>query len=144
MNLPPAPIKSCFPVLLSSNVQRARDFYERHFGLVPRFESEWYVHLGHPTNPTLEFAVMTTQHESLPAAAQTPAAGVLMSFEVPDAAAEHARLQGLGVEFVHTVRDDAWGQRHFMLQGPDGVFIDVIEPIAPSAEYAAAHTGAES
>jgi catechol 2,3-dioxygenase-like lactoylglutathione lyase family enzyme len=132
----------CFPVLLSSNVQAARAFYERYFGLVPRFESDWYVQLGHPSQ-AFEIAVMTTQHDSLPASARTPAAGVLLSFEVTDASAEHARLASLGVEFVHGLRDEAWGQRHFMLRGPDGVFVDVIERIAPAGEYAAGYTGAE-
>lgn len=135
-------ITGCFPVLLSRNVQDARRFYERNFGLVPRFESDWYVQLGHPSE-AFELAVMTTRHDSLPAAAQTPAAGVLLSFEVADAAAAHARLAGLGAHFVHGLRDEAWGQRHFMVQGPDGVLVDVIERIAPAGEYAAAYVGAE-
>lgn len=132
----------CFPVLLSSNVQEAAGFYQRYFELVPRFESDWYVQLGHPSQ-AFELAVMTTQHESLPAAAQTPAAGVLLSFEVADAAAEHARLARLGADLVHGLRDEAWGQRHFMLRGPDGVLVDVIERIEPGPEYTAAYTGAK-
>lgn len=135
-------ITGCFPVLLTRNVQESRSFYERCFGLVPRFESDWYVHLGHPAQ-AFELAVMTTQHESLPVAAQTPAAGVLLSFEVTDASAEEARLAGLGAHFVHGVRDEAWGQRHFMVQGPDGVLVDVIERIAPEGDYAAAYVTAE-
>jgi catechol 2,3-dioxygenase-like lactoylglutathione lyase family enzyme len=121
-------VNACFPVLLSSDVQKAQAFYARCFGMTPRFSSSWYVHLGHPTHPTLEFAVMTPQHESLPAG-QRPASGILMSFEVEDAAREYVRLAALGVEFVHGVRDEVWGQRHFMLRGPDGVLVDVIEPI---------------
>lgn len=131
----------CFPVLLSSNVQEARGFYERYFGLVPLFESDWYVQLGHPSQ-AFEIAVMTTHHESLPASAQTPAAGVLLSFEVTNASSEHRRLASLGADFVHGLRDEIWGQRHFMLRGPDGILVDVIERIAPAAEYAAGY-GAE-
>jgi catechol 2,3-dioxygenase-like lactoylglutathione lyase family enzyme len=140
----PSPrITGWFPVLVSSDVDGSRRFYERHFGLVARFESDWYVQLGHPTNPSFEIGVMTMQHASLPAAAQTPAAGVLLSFEVADATAEYARLTDLGVELVHGLRDEAWGQRHFIIRGPDGVFVDVIEAIAPTEEYAAAYEGAK-
>jgi catechol 2,3-dioxygenase-like lactoylglutathione lyase family enzyme len=145
MDIPAIPstrVTGWFPVLVSSDVGGARRFYERHFGLVVRFESDWYVQLGHPTNPAFELGVMTMRHESLPAAAQTPAAGVLLSFEVTDATAEHARLTDLGVEFVHGLRDEAWGQRHFIIRGPDGVFVDVIEAIAPTEAYAAAYGGA--
>jgi catechol 2,3-dioxygenase-like lactoylglutathione lyase family enzyme len=134
-------ITGCYPVLLTRDVEQARHFFERLFGFVPRFASDWYVQLAHPAHGC-EIAVMTTQHASLPAAAQTPAAGVLLSFEVPDASIEYVRLLRLGAAMVHTVRDEAWGQRHFLLQGPDGVFIDVIEQIAPDAEHAAAYTGA--
>jgi catechol 2,3-dioxygenase-like lactoylglutathione lyase family enzyme len=137
-------ISNWFPVLITNDVQRARSFYERYFGLVPRFESDWYVHLGHPTNPQIELAVMTAQHDSLPPAARTPAAGVLLSFEVPDASAALTELIGMGAELVHGLRDEAWGQRHFMLRAPDGVFVDVIERIAPATEYVNAYVGAQS
>jgi catechol 2,3-dioxygenase-like lactoylglutathione lyase family enzyme len=135
-------IVGCFPVLLSSDVQQARHFYEHCFGLIPRFESDWYVQLAHPSG-AFELAVMTTHHDSLPANAQVPAAGVLLSFEVADAAVEHARLVSLQAEIVHGLRDEVWGQRHFMLRGPDGVLVDVIERIAPASEYADAYVGAE-
>jgi catechol 2,3-dioxygenase-like lactoylglutathione lyase family enzyme len=135
-------ISGLFPVLLTSDVIAARHFYERCFGLVVLFESDWYVQLSDPTNPRLELAVMTTRHESLPSAAQPPAAGVLLTFEVPDAAAEHARLSGLGVEFVHGLRDEAWGQRHFMLRGHDGVYVDIVERIPPAEEFASGYTDA--
>lgn len=137
-------ISGLFPVLLSRDVMAARHIYERCFGLVAVFESDWYVQLADPTNPHRELAVMTTSHESLPLAAQHPASGVLLTFEVPDAAAAYARLSGLGAECVHGLRDEAWGQRHFMLRGHDGVLIDVVERIPPAAEFASGYTGAES
>lgn len=136
-------ISGLFPVLLSRDVEGARHFYERCFGLVALFESDWYVQLGDPSNPRFELAVMTTNHESLPSAAQPPAAGVLLTFEVLDAAAEHARLGGLGADFVHGLRDEAWGQRHFMLRGHDGVFVDVVQRIAPAEEFASGYAGAK-
>ena len=39
------------------------------------------------------------------------------------------------------LRDEAFGQRHFIVEAPGGVLVDVIEPIEPSAEFAAAFTG---
>jgi catechol 2,3-dioxygenase-like lactoylglutathione lyase family enzyme len=129
-----------FPVLLTSDVAAARAFFERFIGLVPRFESDWYVHLGHPAAP-VELGVMAALHDSIPPDARTPSAGVLLSLEVPDAAAEYARLAALGAPIVHELRDEAWGQRHFLLRGPDGSLVDVIERIAPSGEYADAYLG---
>jgi len=65
--------------------------------------------------------------------------GLLLNVEVADAAAEHARLVGeRGLPERLTLRDEAFGQRHFIVEAPGGVLIDVIEPIEPAPEFAAA------
>ncbi|RYE51971.1 MAG: glyoxalase, partial [Rhizobiaceae bacterium] len=69
--------------------------------------------------------------------AQDLDAGMLISFEVDDPDAIYARLQAAGVKILRTLRDEDFGQRHFIAADPNGVMIDVIKPIPPSAEYAA-------
>ncbi|WP_425465240.1 hypothetical protein [Nonomuraea diastatica] len=50
-----------------------------------------------------------------------------------NADAEGERLViGAGLE----LRSEDFGQRHFIVADPNGVLIDVITPIAPSAAYA--------
>ena len=39
------------------------------------------------------------------------------------------------------LRDEDFGQRHFIVSGPDGVLVDVITEIPPSAEFAEAFGG---
>ena len=39
----------------------------------------------------------------------------------------------------YALTDEAFGQRHFITADPNGVLIDVITPIPPSAEFAAAY-----
>ena len=73
-------------------------------------------------------------------ALRKPVRGLLLNVEVPDAAAEHARLVGeRGLPERLPLRDEAFGQRHFIVEAPGGVLIDVIEPIEPSPEFAAAY-----
>jgi hypothetical protein len=36
-----------------------------------------------------------------------------------------------------SLRDEAFGQRHFITRDPNGVLIDVIRPIPPDADFAA-------
>ena len=43
---------------------------------------------------------------------------------------------------VRTIQDEDFGQRHFITADPNGVLIDVIKPIPPSAEYAALYVAA--
>ena len=49
----------------------------------------------------------------------------------------YERLRAAGVSVLRTLRDEDFGQRHFIVADPNGVMVDVIKPIPPSAEYAA-------
>ncbi|MGH7720232.1 MAG: VOC family protein [Gemmatimonadaceae bacterium] len=133
-------IQSSYPVLLTDDVRAAGAFYITHFGFAPAFESDWYVSLKHRDAPQHELAFVHQDHASVPAARQTAARGVILNFEVPDAAAEWQRLHGAGAPVLLALRDEPWGQRHFILEAPGGVMIDVIESIAPSPEFAAQHS----
>jgi hypothetical protein len=39
------------------------------------------------------------------------------------------------------LRDEAWGQRHFITEDPDGVLVDVVTVIPPGEEFAALYAG---
>ena len=39
------------------------------------------------------------------------------------------------------IRDEDFGQRHFILDGPGGILVDVIQNIDPSTAFAAAYLG---
>ena len=84
-------------------------------------------------------ALVEKAHDSIPEPGRTEAAGVLLNFEVNDVDAEYRRLTAAGAAVLLSLRDEPWGQRHFILAGPDGALIDVITPIAPSQEYASAY-----
>jgi uncharacterized glyoxalase superfamily protein PhnB len=63
---------------------------------------------------------------------------MLLNLEVGDVDAEYDRLVTRGpLEAVLPLRSEDFGQRHFIVAGPDGVLVDVITPIEPSAGYAA-------
>jgi hypothetical protein len=62
---------------------------------------------------------------------------LLLNFEVDDVDAEWERLvvrEGLHPELA--LRDEAFGQRHFIVADPSGVLVDAITEIPPSEEYA--------
>lgn len=131
---------SYYPVLLTADVAATAAFYRRHLGFRPVFESDWYMHLQSEEDETVNLAVLARDHDTIPAAGRgRSAAGVILNFEVADVDAVHARLTGAGMKPLQPLRDEAFGQRHFILEGPDGVLIDIITPIPPSAEFAAGH-----
>lgn len=133
---------SFYPVLLSADVPAASAFYQRHFRFRPMYEADWYVHLQSVEDPGTNLAIVAKDHETIPASARGRTGGVLLNFEVEDVDAEYCRLGGEGLEVALPLRDEVFGQRHFILQAPDGVLVDVIRPIPPSAEHAALYDDA--
>lgn len=127
---------------MTRDVVSTSAFYREHFGFVCAFEASWYVSLRSDVS---ELAVLDADHWTIPAGYGTPSAGVLINVEVDDVDAVYQRLVVDGsLETVLSLRSEDFGQRHFIVPGPDGVLIDVISPIEPSAEFAAAYdmTGA--
>ena len=130
-------ITSFYPVLMVVDVAGAARFYRDELGFETTFEADWYVSLRCDGG---ELAILDHTHRSIPEGFRAPVSGLLLNVEVPDAAAEHARLVGeRGLPERLTLRDEAFGQRHFIVEAPGGVLIDVIEPIEPSAEFAEAY-----
>jgi catechol 2,3-dioxygenase-like lactoylglutathione lyase family enzyme len=129
-------LTSSYPVLMTRDVAATAAFYRDHFGFTVSFAADWYVSLK---RDSWELAVLDTTHETIPAAYRGPvAAGLLLNLEVGDVDAEYARLVLDGpLEPVLPIRSESFGQRHFIVAGPDGVLVDVITPIEPAAEYAA-------
>lgn len=126
-----------YPVLMTDKVGDTAGFYRAHFGFQAAFEADWYIHLQSAADPAINLAVLDARHETIPAARRgTLSQGLLINFEVPDVDAEYARLKDQ-LTILLPLRSEDFGQRHFIAQGPDGVMIDVITPIAPSPAFAA-------
>ena len=131
-------LDSFYPVICARDVTASRAFYTRHFGFEVTFEADWYVSLRRPEPPHYELALLDHTHETLPERYRRPVQGLILNFEVADVDAEHRRLvEQAGLTEELSLRSEDFGQRHFIVAAPDGVLIDVITPIAPSASFAA-------
>lgn len=132
---------SYYPVLMTTDVASTSDFFRRHFRFAAVFENDWYVHLRSSDDDAINLAILDSRHDSIPSIRRGDTArGLLLNFEVADARAVHDRLVAEGLPILQALRDEDFGQRHFIIAGPEGLLVDVIEPIAPTAEYAAAFT----
>lgn len=129
------PITSLYPVIATDHVARLADFYRAHFGLQTAFEADWYVHLTDGAGANL--AILQTGHETIPEGFRTAAAPRLLNFEMDDVDGAYAAAKDAGLSILLELRDEDFGQRHFITQDPDGTLIDVIKPIPPSADFAA-------
>lgn len=144
-------LKSLFPVIVTSKLAQARDFYVEHFDFRVVLRADWYVQLhgfrGEDVLP-MELAFMLPDVKSQPALLHTAfsGAGVIVSFEVDDVDTVHTKLKRAGAlkEIVIALRNEPWGQRHFLFRDPAGTLLDVFQMIPPTtSEYVSAYSDSE-
>lgn len=130
---------SYYPVIMTSDVAATAAFYVDNFRFKALFTSDWYVHLQSCESEAVALAILDHRHETIPEQARKPVSGLLLNFEVEDADAVYDGCRAAGLPILLAIRDEDFGQRHFITADPNGVLIDVIKPIPPSAEFAAAY-----
>lgn len=124
---------SFYPVVMTEQVAATSAFYVEHFGFEVVFEADWYVSLK---KESYELAILDSIHGTIPEKFRTGVQGLFLNFEVEDVDAEYERLIRSAELPLHLdIRDEAFGQRHFITSDPSGVLIDVITVIPPSEEY---------
>jgi len=127
-------VRSIYPVLMTEKLNESAAFYKTYFGFTETFSSDWYISLSHPDGG--ELALIDAAHESMPAHYRSPAKGMILNIEVEDATHMYKAIQeqNSGI-IVMALRDEAWGQRHFMVEDPNGIPVAVIEIIPPSEKF---------
>lgn len=128
---------SYYPVIMTGDVAGTAAFYVEHFRFKVLFEADWYVHLQSAEDDCVNLAILDGDHETIPAEGRGRVGGMLLNFEVEDADAEYERARNSGLPILLELRDEDFGQRHFITADPNGVLIDIIKPIPPSAAFAA-------
>ena len=124
---------------MTQDVSGTAAFYTEHFRFAARFESDWYVHLQSTEDESVNLAILDSDHETIPEVARGcgKVRGLLLNFEVEDVDAEFERAKREELPILVALRDEPFGQRHFITRDPNGVLIDIIKSIPPSAEFLA-------
>lgn len=129
-------VSSFYPVVMVEDISESEAFYTRHFPFDVTFTTEWYVSLRSRTEPAFELALLDPTHQTVPDGFGYPfEQGLILNFEVSNVDREYDRLREAGVPIHLKLRSEDFGQRHFITSDPNGVLIDVIQPIPPSKEY---------
>lgn len=130
-------LQSCYPVICTEKVQETALFFVNNFEFEVTYESDWYISLRSKINSNFELAMLDYNHPSVPAPYRNRAAGVLINYEVSDVDKEYEKLVQKGLSMILDIRSEEWGQRHFIVEDPNGILIDVIQNTPPSPEFAA-------
>ncbi len=126
-----------YPVVMTDDVQGTTKFYTENFRFGVKFDSDWYVHLQSEEDETVNLAVLKGDHETIPEVGKGKVSGLLLNFEVENVDREYELALEKGLPIHREIKNEAFGQRHFITSDPNGVLIDIIKPIPPSAEFLA-------
>lgn len=124
-----------YPVIMTDKVEETTRFYRDHFRFEPTFDSDWYVHLQSTEDEAVNIAVLKGDHPTVPVSGRGQVSGLIINFEVEDVDGVYGRVSEAGLPVLLPLRDEDFGQRHFITQDPNGVLIDIIKPIPPSEEF---------
>lgn len=128
-------LNSFYPVLMTKDVEKSKEFYEKHFNFSTTFEAEWYVSMINKESG-YEIAFLDATHKTIPEKFSKPVQGLLLNMEVDDVDAVYQNLIVEKQLPIHLdLRNEPFGQRHFITSDPDNVLIDVIKVIPPDEIY---------
>lgn len=124
-------ISRIIPNICSDRLAETRDFYVNLLAFEVTFDSDWFVQVTAPGNPSLGIGIIRRDHELVPVPFQQAPQGAFVTVVVEDADDVFERAQQLGADVVQPPRDEFYGQRRFLVTDPSGFLVDVSSPTAP-------------
>ena len=127
--------KSSFTVFIVEDLSAAKSFYTENLGFEVVFSGDWYIHLVAQSGVQVGF--MLPNQPTQPPIFQEPHSGkgVIFSLEVEDVDAAFAEARSKSLPIVFELKSEDWGQRHFCVQDPNGLYVDIVESFEPTEEY---------
>ena len=119
------------PNLASDDFVASRDFYAAMFDLVVSVENDdWYLQLMAESNRTLNIGFLKPDDELFAGrSASSGTYGVVLTIHVDDVDEAYKRAQRLGAEIAAEIRNEEYGQRHFLVVDPNGLVLNVMSAI---------------
>jgi len=123
-------IKDVLPLIPTIDLAATTAFYRDALGLVVVFESDWYCQLHGEDQPAAQLALIVAGHASVPEHFRAVPQGVIITLETENADAVYARALAAAAPMHVSLRDEEWGQRHFVTEDPNGLMVDVVQMLA--------------
>lgn len=125
---------SFYPVLMCDDIRKEADFFIKLFDFKEVFHSEWYISLK--DNEGFELAMITSSHDTIPQQYQKQCAGIILNIEVDDVDSVYSKVISKdNISLLLEIQDEDYGQRHFMIETPNKILVDIIQMIPVVNEY---------
>ena len=114
--------------IVTNKLTETKAFYTNTLGFGVTFENEFYL-LMHTPDREAEISFLLPNHPSQQSLFHKPfgGEGMYLTIEVDDVDKIYQDLKKRGVEIKIEIRDEPWGDRHFAIQDPNGIGIDIVK-----------------
>jgi catechol 2,3-dioxygenase-like lactoylglutathione lyase family enzyme len=114
--------------VITSKMAETKKFYTEVLGFGVTFENEFYL-LLHTPNKQAELSFLLPNHPSQQPLFHKPfnGQGMYLTIEVEDVDKLYKEIQKKGTEIKIALRNEPWGDRHFAIQDPNGIGIDIVQ-----------------
>lgn len=117
--------------IVTEKIQASKAFYVTYFNCEVLFDSDWFIllNLG-----GCELGFMLPEQDSQAAIFRKPftGQGIWIAIDVEDAAAEFDRLKQTDIEIIEPLKQEPWGDYHFVVRDPNGIGVDIVQHNAPA------------
>ena len=118
--------------VITEKLTESKTFYTENLGFGVTFENEFYV-LMHTPNKQAEISFLLPNHPTQQPFFHAPynGKGMYLTIEMDEVDTIYEELKQKGVEIKVEIRDEPWGDRHFSIEDPNGIGIDIVKYSAP-------------
>ena len=118
--------------ILTKRLSETKFFYTKNLGFKVKFENEFYLLLKTPNKKdTLSF--LLPNHPTQQPFFRKPflGEGMYLTIEVDNVDELYNDMKSKGIDIKVDIRDEPWGERHFAIEDPNGIGIDIVKYIKP-------------
>ena len=123
-----------YPIIVTPKLAACRDFWSKlRFGVV--FEASWFI-LMQAEDGSATLAFMSPDHPSAPPGPEPfSGKGMCLELQVEDAAAACEEAKAAGLPLGYPLTTESFGQLRFGFHDPSGLWVDVVEQVAPAEGF---------
>lgn len=113
--------------IITTKLAESKAFYMKHLGFGVTFENEFYLLLHTPSHEA-EISFLLPNHPSQDTLFHKPfqGQGIYLTIEVDDVDKMYEVMRQKHIPIKIELRDEPWGDRHFAIEDPNGVSIDIV------------------
>jgi catechol 2,3-dioxygenase-like lactoylglutathione lyase family enzyme len=114
--------------IVTEKLAATKEFYTKVLGFGVTFENEFYL-LLHTPNHEAEISFLLPNHPSQQPVFQKSyqGQGMYLTIEVDDVDKIYHDFKKRGISTTFDIRNEPWGDRHFAIEDPNGIGIDIVK-----------------